>query len=201
MTPTFDIAFQEFFDSNLPNAWIAILDPDTGKAVGEVYVRKAVAVFKQEPGRRYKTLDIANIQIDADKVGQGYFTRWIERVQLAARHVDFIEAIHIELVQEPRFQQFIQTKMGPGWQLARDPYADEQERSFWKETGNAPDTHYAKAVCKIGQGADCCRYITMGASGWSCAKHEPSIARVVDQRAALGQMNARSDNCDGFPVS
>lgn len=57
------------------------------------------------------------------------------------------------------------------------------------------DTH-AKEVCKVGQGAECCRYLTMKATGWSCQKHT-ELRRYFDQRVAEGAMNARGDNCIG----
>jgi hypothetical protein len=52
-------------------------------------------------------------------------------------------------------------------------------------------------VCKIGQGATCCRYLTMAPHlGWSCEKHGVH-KRTLDQRVALGTMIARGDNCEG----
>lgn len=54
---------------------------------------------------------------------------------------------------------------------------------------------YRSTVCKMGQGAECCRYLTLGGlSGWGCAKHT-SMAWAIDQRAE--NMNAKGDNCDG----
>ena len=57
-----------------------------------------------------------------------------------------------------------------------------------------PEEH-VKNVCKVGKGAECCRYITMGADGWSCEKLT-SLAAVIDKRAAT--MNAKGDNCAGI---
>jgi hypothetical protein len=67
---------------------------------------------------------------------------------------------------------------------------------------NYPTDEHAKAVCKIGQGAACCRYLTMGSSatdgvGWSCEK-ATKIGRYLDQRVADEMMNARGDNCEGL---
>lgn len=59
-----------------------------------------------------------------------------------------------------------------------------------------PDDDWAKKVCKIGQGRACCRYLTMGNKGWSCAKHAPFKAHL-DNRVARGDMRAHGDNCDG----
>jgi hypothetical protein len=59
-----------------------------------------------------------------------------------------------------------------------------------------PDLEHVKTVCRIGQGADCCRYLTMHPDGWSCEKHS-SLRAYIDYRANVGSMHARSDNCPG----
>jgi hypothetical protein len=56
---------------------------------------------------------------------------------------------------------------------------------------------YVEAVCKIGQGAECCRYLGAGASGFCCMKNT-SVKKLLDQRAALKTMAAQADNCDGM---
>lgn len=53
---------------------------------------------------------------------------------------------------------------------------------------------YRETVCKIGKGADCCRYLTMGGSGWGCAKRT-AMRDAIDARA--DKMNAKGDNCGG----
>ena len=53
---------------------------------------------------------------------------------------------------------------------------------------------FAKEMCKIGQGADCCRYLTGGQTGLECAKLT-GLRAVIDARAAT--MTAQSDNCPG----
>jgi len=58
------------------------------------------------------------------------------------------------------------------------------------------DDAHAKTVCKIGQGAACCRYLAMGGNGWSCEKGS-NLRYHLDARVAQGTMNARGDNCDG----
>lgn len=58
------------------------------------------------------------------------------------------------------------------------------------------DLAYAKEVCKIGQGADCCRFLTMGPNGFSCEKHGQHSG-LLTLRAIAGRMVARSDNCQG----
>jgi hypothetical protein len=50
-------------------------------------------------------------------------------------------------------------------------------------------------TCKVGQGAACCRYLTMGSRGWVCCKTNRSLKRAVDQRAS--SMKAKGDNCAG----
>lgn len=50
-------------------------------------------------------------------------------------------------------------------------------------------------TCKVGQGAACCRYVTMSAGGWECGKADPAIRHAIDQRA--GSMKAKGDNCPG----
>ena len=54
---------------------------------------------------------------------------------------------------------------------------------------------HLKDVCKAGQGAATCRYITMNASGWLCAKLDPSLKPMIDARIAT--MRAKGDNCEG----
>lgn len=54
----------------------------------------------------------------------------------------------------------------------------------------------ANTVCKMGQGADCCRYLSMGKDGWSCLKLT-ELKPYLDARVQSGTMNARSDNCEG----
>lgn len=67
------------------------------------------------------------------------------------------------------------------------PLTDEQRRT-------PPDDEWTKTVCKIGQRADTCRYLAMGASGWSCVKNS-ELQWQLDARAAT--MSAKGDNCEG----
>lgn len=60
-----------------------------------------------------------------------------------------------------------------------------------------PTDQWTKDTCKIGQGAACCRYLTMGGGGWSCEKHG-SLAALLDQRVTAETLNARGDNCEGL---
>lgn len=60
-----------------------------------------------------------------------------------------------------------------------------------------PEMDWIKTVCKIGQGHDCCRYLCMGAGGWSCEKHG-ELKATIDHRVASGAFTARGDNCNGI---
>lgn len=55
---------------------------------------------------------------------------------------------------------------------------------------------YLKNVCKIGQGADCCRYIVAGVGGITCAKLT-EMKVVIDRRVEEGRFTAQGDNCEG----
>lgn len=63
-------------------------------------------------------------------------------------------------------------------------------------TENFPDTEYAKLICKIGQGYDCCRYLTMSPEGWSCEKNG-RLKKYLDHRVITKTITARGDNCPG----
>lgn len=55
---------------------------------------------------------------------------------------------------------------------------------------------HVKNVCKIGRGADCCKYLTVGSNGFECAKLT-SLKLAIDRR---DNMNAKSDNCEGKEI-
>lgn len=59
---------------------------------------------------------------------------------------------------------------------------------------------YAKNTCKWGQRAATCRYLTMDANGWGCAKLVPDMRAYLDGRVERGTINARGDNCKGLPA-
>lgn len=54
--------------------------------------------------------------------------------------------------------------------------------------------NYVKEVCKIGQGAACCRYLGAGTNGLECLKLDIDFAPLVDKRT---DMVAKGDNCEG----
>lgn len=64
------------------------------------------------------------------------------------------------------------------------------------ERSNYPDDAYAKQVCKLGQGHETCRYLTMTGGGYSCEKNG-RMHDLLDYRAKTGRMGARGDNCEG----
>lgn len=57
---------------------------------------------------------------------------------------------------------------------------------------------YLKAVCKMGEGALCCRYIVAGTDGITCAKLDRSLKKAIDLRVEAGLFTARGDNCPGW---
>jgi hypothetical protein len=58
-------------------------------------------------------------------------------------------------------------------------------------------SQHLKEVCKIGQGNECCRYLTCGPQGFQCAKCS-SLKYQLDARVMSSTMNARGDNCEGI---
>ena len=53
-----------------------------------------------------------------------------------------------------------------------------------------------KEVCKIGEGTDCCIFLSAGSKGFACEKFDSFIARNVLDRLAKGTINAkRIGNC------
>jgi hypothetical protein len=55
-----------------------------------------------------------------------------------------------------------------------------------------------KTICKIGT-RDCCIFFSAGADGFRCQKFCPSMARMLLERAATGQMRAsRIGNCQSL---
>jgi hypothetical protein len=60
-----------------------------------------------------------------------------------------------------------------------------------------PDDSWVESMCKIGQNFDTCRYLTLGARGWSCEKNTP-LGRFIDRRVEHDEQTARGDNCEGL---
>lgn len=60
------------------------------------------------------------------------------------------------------------------------------------------DIERAKKVCKMGGGADCCRYlVAIGGQGLRCGKLT-GLKDMIDQRVANGTYKAMGDNCPGY---
>lgn len=58
---------------------------------------------------------------------------------------------------------------------------------------------YAVETCKMGQLADCCRYLAADKNGFCCLKGS-ELKALLDARVAKGEMNARADNCPGWAI-
>ena len=59
-----------------------------------------------------------------------------------------------------------------------------------------------KQICKIGQGAACCRYLACGSNGFECLKLIPTAKSHIDFKADIKQdMTAIGDNCEGEPLN
>lgn len=56
---------------------------------------------------------------------------------------------------------------------------------------------YIKQVCKIGRGADCCKYLVGGTKGLECMKFYPSMKKLIDKNWAKTEHVAQGDNCEG----
>lgn len=56
---------------------------------------------------------------------------------------------------------------------------------------------YIKTVCKIGQGAECCKYLVCGANGFECMKFDPENKKVIDINWAKTAHVSQGDNCEG----
>jgi len=59
-------------------------------------------------------------------------------------------------------------------------------------------TDRLKEICKIGQGAACCRYLIADADGIHCAKLDLGMADQIESRVARGLFTAKGDNCPGI---
>ena len=57
--------------------------------------------------------------------------------------------------------------------------------------------NWLKEVCKIGQGAQCCKFLTSGPKGFQCAKMDPALATEIAATWHLTQHTAQGDNCKG----
>lgn len=58
------------------------------------------------------------------------------------------------------------------------------------------DVIYVRDVCRIGQGAECCKYLVCGEEGFECGKVS-EFKEIIDAKT---DMVAGSDNCEGALV-
>lgn len=56
---------------------------------------------------------------------------------------------------------------------------------------------YIKTVCKIGQGAECCKYLVAGIKGFECMKVNPAYKATVDANWETTPHVAQGNNCPG----
>lgn len=56
---------------------------------------------------------------------------------------------------------------------------------------------YIRNVCKIGQGAYCCKYIVVGGKGFECMKVSDENKEIVDEAWRTNEHVAQGDNCPG----
>ena len=54
-----------------------------------------------------------------------------------------------------------------------------------------------KDICRIGQKADCCKYLMGSVKGFQCAK-DPELEGFKDLIDGRDDMVAKGDNCDGW---
>ena len=52
-------------------------------------------------------------------------------------------------------------------------------------------------ICKIGQGAACCKYLLLDSAGFHCAKEVVGLKALVDKNWNETK-TAQGDNCDGL---
>jgi|688.fasta_scaffold38826_9 hypothetical protein len=57
---------------------------------------------------------------------------------------------------------------------------------------------HTESVCKVGQGAKCCKYLIMAMNGWECMKADPADKKLIDDFYSDSTHNANGDNCNGY---
>jgi hypothetical protein len=58
-------------------------------------------------------------------------------------------------------------------------------------------TDQVKNICRIGQGANCCKYLVIGQDGFECMKVNKDDKIVVDESWKRYEHVAQGDNCEG----
>ena len=56
---------------------------------------------------------------------------------------------------------------------------------------------HIKTTCKIGQGAECCKYLVMGGGGFECMKATPEGKATIDKNWEATPHVSQGDNCEG----
>lgn len=59
---------------------------------------------------------------------------------------------------------------------------------------------FARDVCKLGRMEKCCRYLAVGAKGFTCLKGNTILKAELDERVRENTINARGDNCVGWEL-
>jgi len=57
--------------------------------------------------------------------------------------------------------------------------------------------NHVNNICKMGQGADCCKYLVMG-KAWECMRVDLTNKKVIDDNWAVTPHVAQGDNCNGY---
>jgi hypothetical protein len=62
----------------------------------------------------------------------------------------------------------------------------------------SPLKEHLNAICKIGQGAACCKYLWAGGKGFECMKVDEGSKKIIDENWAKVHHVAQGDNCGGI---
>lgn len=57
--------------------------------------------------------------------------------------------------------------------------------------------NYLKHVCKIGCGAECCKYLVAGSKGFECMRVEAANKSIIDKNWETVEHVSQGDNCMG----
>jgi len=57
--------------------------------------------------------------------------------------------------------------------------------------------NHLEEVCQMGQGAKCCKFLTLGPEGFACAKTDPALYAGIIATWHLSPHVAQGDNCEG----
>lgn len=51
----------------------------------------------------------------------------------------------------------------------------------------------ARSICKLGMGEECCAFLMLSGTGWSCAKAVPQLNKLILKRLVDGTMVAKGE--------